>query len=144
MGEHFNYLDDPSKRSQLRELLLYYFESISSTKEKDSDLFAAISGLKKDKWFRHLLATSNNRELESMASQLALAEYAKKPSSDAAYALAADSLDVDIAAVKDHATDEPKGKLDSKVQEFYLRKLLDLRSQAQEIAHATPADEDIN
>ena len=70
-----------------------------------------------------------------------MGEYAKKPNSDAAYALAADSLDIDIAAVKDHATDEPKGKLDSKIQEFYLNKLLALRSRAQEISHKAPADE---
>ncbi len=144
MGEHFNFLDDPSPRSQLREMLETHLETLSSSSEASGDMNQAFAALAADKWFRHMLSTVSNKELESIATQLALGEYAKKTSSNTAHDLAADSPDINIAAIKDHINDENRIRFGSELQEFYLKKLLDLRTRAQEIAKTVPDTRDIN
>lgn len=144
MPERFNFLDDPSTRSQLTQLLQTHLETLSSSLKGEQNMTQVFAELEADKWFRHMLSTASNKDLESIATQLALGEYAKKPSPDAAYALVAESPDVDIAAVHDHATDENRIKFDSKIQEFYLDKLLELRARAQEISNTPSDSKDIN
>ncbi len=144
MGEHFNFLDDPTTKSQLTQLLETHLDALSSFSKGEQYMTQAFAALEADKWFRHMLSTASNKDLEGIATQLALGEYAKKPSSDAAYEVVVASNDIAIAAVKGHTIDEKQVKFDSKIQEFYLSKLLELRARAREIA-GTPSDtKDIN